>query len=59
MPSTSVKQKVFMRICCHNAEIAKANGISQELACEWMEEDKKLDKKPHHRQQKSKGEKHE
>lgn len=59
MPSTSTKQKIFMRICCHNPEIAKANGISQELACEWMEEDQKQDKRSQHRQQKPKGEKHE
>ena len=41
MPSSSKAQARAMRAACHDAETAKAMGISQEKACEWMRADQK------------------
>lgn len=41
MPSTSSKQERFMRAAAHNAEFAKKAGISQGVAKEFSDADKK------------------
>lgn len=43
MPSKSQKQHDFMVIACKDAAFAKKNGIKQEDACHFIEEDKKQD----------------
>ena len=41
MPSKSAKQRRFMRIAAHDAEFAKQAGISQTVAREFYEADKR------------------
>ena len=41
MPSTSPKQRRFMRIAAHNPEFAAEAGISQKVAREFYEADKR------------------
>ena len=41
MPSKSQKQHDFMVIACKDAKFAEKNGITQEAACHFVEEDKK------------------
>lgn len=43
MPSVSEKQKKFMRIACNNKEFADKVDIPQKVACEFNDEDKKLE----------------
>lgn len=43
MPSVSEKQKKFMRIACNNKEFADKVDISQKVACEFHNADKKLE----------------
>ena len=45
MPSKSKKQEKFMRAAAHNKKFAKEAGISQEVAKEFNEADKRK-KKP-------------
>lgn len=44
MPSKSKKQAKTMRAACKNAEFAKKVGISQEVACEFLQADEKKKK---------------
>lgn len=44
MPSKSKKQKRFMKIAAKNKEFAKKAGISQEVAQEFYEADKEIEK---------------
>lgn len=41
MPSVSKKQEKFMRIAAHDPEFAKRNKISQKVAREFVQADKK------------------
>lgn len=41
MPSNSKSQARFMRMAAHDAEFAKSRNISQQVAKEWYDEDKK------------------
>jgi len=41
MPSTSEKQKRFMQAAANNPEFAKKAGISQSVAKEYVEADKR------------------
>lgn len=42
MPSKSKKQKKFMQAACYNKEFAKKANIKQDVACEFVKHDKKL-----------------
>lgn len=42
MPSVSEKQRRLMQAACHSKEFAEKAGISQEIACEFVEADKRL-----------------
>ncbi len=44
MPSRSQAQHDFMVICCKDKDFADKNGINQEVACEFVEADKKAGK---------------
>lgn len=41
MPSTSKRQAKFMRAAAHDAEFAREAGISQKVAREFVEADKR------------------
>lgn len=43
MPSVSAKQKFFFRIAAHSEKFRKQHGISEEVAREWHEADKRAD----------------
>ena len=45
MPSVSEKQKRFMRAAAHDKEFAERNNIPQEVAREFVEADKKEERK--------------
>ena len=45
MPSVSEEQRKFMQAACHDKEFAEKAGISQEIACEFVEVDKRRDAK--------------
>ena len=45
MPSVSEKQRKLMTAACKDAEFAKKVGISQEVACEFHEADKRREAK--------------
>jgi len=52
VPSVSKKQRKFMRIAAHDAEFAKEAGISQDVAKEFHEADKR--KKGGHKKKETK-----
>lgn len=54
MPSKSEKQKRLMRAAAHNEEFADKVGIKQEIAREFVDADKELEKKKGKKKKRSK-----
>lgn len=45
MPSVSEKQRKLMAAACHDKEFADKVGMDQKVACEFVEADKKRQKR--------------